>query len=69
MINNYKKSKGLKPNYNLVADLISPNSSVLDLGCGDGVLLKELVDTKNVSGLGIEINQNNIFFIPSIYGF
>ena len=58
MINNYKRSKGLKPNYNLVAGLIAPNSSVLDLGCGDGVLLKELVEVKNVDGLGIEINQN-----------
>ncbi len=59
MINNHKKSKGLKPNYNIVAGLITPNSSVLDLGCGEGDLLKELVDGKNVNGLGIEINQNS----------
>ena len=59
MINNHKKAKGLKPNYNLVAGLIPPNSSVLDLGCGDGVLLKELVDGKNVNGLGFEINQDS----------
>ena len=52
-----KRTRGLKPNYEIVANFITPNSSVLDLGCGDGVLLKELVDTKNVNGLGIEINQ------------
>lgn len=49
--------EGIKPNYDLVERLISPNSSVLDLGCGDGKLLKRLVDFKQVNGLGIEINQ------------
>ena len=52
------KNQGLKPNYEIVSQLIEPNSSVLDLGCGDGTLLKNLVDTKNVKGLGIEINQD-----------
>ena len=41
-------------------EMIEENSSVLDIGCGDGVLLKELVDTKNVNGLGIEIDQNSV---------
>ena len=54
----YETSNGLKPNYEIVTKLIPENSSVLDLGCGDGVLLKELVDNKKVNGLGIEIDQN-----------
>ena len=53
-------NKGLKPNYDIVSELIAPNSSVLDLGCGDGTLLKNLVDTKNIKGLGIEIDQNSV---------
>ena len=55
---NVKRSKGLKPNYEIVSQMVEPNSSVLDLGCGDGELLKELVESKNVKGLGIEINQD-----------
>ena len=60
MVSVHRKSKGLKPNYDIVFKMITPNSSVLDLGCGDGILLKELVDGKNVNGLGIEIDQNSV---------
>ena len=55
---NVKRSKGLKPNYEIVSTMVEPNSSVLDLGCGEGKLLKELIENKNVKGLGIEINQD-----------
>jgi methionine biosynthesis protein MetW len=43
-----------------IFEIIKPNSKVLDLGCGDGVLLKELVFRKKVSGLGIEISIEKI---------
>ena len=56
--NNVKRAKGLKPNYEIVSQMVEAGSSVLDLGCGDGELLKELVESKNVNGLGIEINQD-----------
>ena len=39
---------------------IQPDSSVLDLGCGDGALLAHLRDSKNVIGYGLEINQSQI---------
>ena len=58
--NNIKRAKGLKPNYEIVSQMVAENSSVLDLGCGDGELLKELVESKNVNGLGIEINQDYV---------
>ena len=58
--NNIKRAKGLKPNYEIVSQMVAENSSVLDLGCGDGELLKELVENKNVKGLGIEINQDYV---------
>ena len=57
---NLKRVKGLKPNYEIVSKMVEPNSSVLDLGCGEGELLKELVEHKHVNGLGIEINQNYV---------
>ncbi len=39
---------------------IKPNSSVLDLGCGNGALLAHLRDSKNVFGYGLEIDQDKI---------
>jgi methionine biosynthesis protein MetW len=40
--------------------IIKPNSKVLDLGCGDGLLLGELVSRKKVNGLGIELSIEKI---------
>ena len=59
MINHYNESKGLHLNYSIITDLIEKNSKVLDLGCGEGTLLKMLTDEKNCSGVGIEIDQKN----------
>lgn len=60
-----EKEKSLHPNYDLIANLVETGSSVLDLGCGDGTLLRKLIDEKNVKGKGIEINQDNV--IKSIH--
>ncbi|MCX8154091.1 MAG: methionine biosynthesis protein MetW [Candidatus Bathyarchaeota archaeon] len=46
--------------YKIILDWISPGSSVLDLGCGDGTLLKLLATLKNVRGQGIEIDENAV---------
>ena len=43
-----------------IFEIIKPSSKVLDLGCGDGVLLGELVSEKKVNGLGIEISIEKI---------
>ncbi len=39
---------------------IKPNASVLDLGCGDGSLLRSLMQTKSVTGYGLEIDYAKI---------
>jgi methionine biosynthesis protein MetW len=44
-------------NYDIIAKLIPSGVRVLDLGCGDGTLLKKLIDEKNASGVGVEISQ------------
>lgn len=43
-----------------IFEIIKPNSKVLDLGCGDGLLLSELVVKKKVNGVGIEISIEKI---------
>lgn len=46
--------------FELIASWIPEGSTVLDLGCGDGVLLAGLAATRNVTGYGIEIDDANI---------
>ncbi len=46
--------------YDHIVSLIKPNSTVLDLGCGQGDLLKILFTQKNVQGTGIELSEENI---------
>ena len=43
-----------------VEQWVSPQSRVLDLGCGDGSLLARLRDTRAIDGLGLEINPDKI---------
>lgn len=50
----------LRADLALISEWIKPNSRILDLGCGDGTLLKHLRDNMNVSGYGIEIDQTDI---------
>ncbi len=50
----------LRPEIKAIIKWIKPNSRVLDLGCGDGSLLKYLQDNLNVTGYGLEINNDNI---------
>jgi methionine biosynthesis protein MetW len=43
--------------YERIESLIEPNSTVLDVGCGDGQLLANLIRDKNIQGEGIELRQ------------
>jgi methionine biosynthesis protein MetW len=44
----------------LIQKWIKPRSRVLDLGCGDGTLLAALRDHRQVAGLGVEIEPDDI---------
>ena len=59
MNKHYTESKGLHLNYSIISDMIEQNATVLDLGCGDGTLLKLLKD-KGINARGIDINQDNV---------
>jgi methionine biosynthesis protein MetW len=43
-----------------VAELVAPGSRVLDVGCGDGELLRLLMEERNVDGRGIELSQQGV---------
>ncbi len=44
----------------LIADMVAPGSRVLDVGCGDGDLLKLLDTSRDVDGRGIELSQAGV---------
>lgn len=50
----------LRPDFALISEWIAPGARVLDLGCGEGTLLRHLRETRQVSGYGLEIDDANI---------
>lgn len=48
----------VRVDYEVIESLIEPNSTVLDIGCGDGELLAKLTEDKNIKGEGIELDQD-----------
>ncbi len=46
--------------YEEILRLIEPNSTVLDLGCGDGELLERLIRERGVRGRGVDIEEEMI---------
>ena len=48
----------MKNEFKVIADLIEKNTRVLDVGCGDGVLMEFLIDNKNIDIRGLEISKN-----------
>ena len=50
----------LRPDLQVIADLIPAQTRVLDLGCGDGGLLDYLTNTKGCVGRGIELDERNV---------
>lgn len=50
----------MRPDFELIQHWIEPGTRVLDLGCGDGTLLAYLKQHKNVSEIGLEIDEAKI---------
>ena len=44
----------------IITDWVPSRSKVIDFGCGDGSLLKDLINTKNICGYGVEIDHQMI---------
>jgi methionine biosynthesis protein MetW len=50
----------MKQEFKIISSLIEKNTRVLDVGCGDGVLMDFLKNNKKIDIRGIEISKNNV---------
>ena len=50
----------MKKEFQIISELIKNDSRVLDVGCGDGILMKYLKDNKNVDSRGLEISKEKV---------
>ncbi len=48
-----------RPDLATIAQWVKPDARVLDLGCGDGMLLRYLWKERNAEGYGVEIDDAN----------
>ena len=51
---------GYRYDFDVITEWIEPGEKVLDLGCGDGSLLKHLIEVRDVQGWGVEIDPDNV---------
>ncbi|MFC1479872.1 methionine biosynthesis protein MetW [Candidatus Omnitrophota bacterium] len=56
-----KRKEELSLDHKVIGDMVEPESTVLDMGCGDGDLLEYLVLRKQVRGNGVEISEEAIY--------
>ena len=50
----------MKNEFKVIANLIDKDRRVLDVGCGDGTLMKFLKDNKNIDCRGMEISKSKV---------
>ncbi len=51
---------GLRPDLALVASMIDPDTRLLDVGCGDGLLMYFLAKEKDCDCRGLELSQSGV---------
>ncbi|MGA0392914.1 MAG: methionine biosynthesis protein MetW [Rhodospirillales bacterium] len=54
------EQKAIRIDLQIIADMIEPDTRLLDVGCGNGDLLDYLVHFKQVDGRGIEISTEGV---------
>ncbi|AMP07449.1 methionine biosynthesis protein MetW [Collimonas pratensis] len=57
---NFEQLSSLRPDLAFIAHWVRGDSQVLDLGCGDGVMLDYLQSDKQCAGYGVEIDDAKI---------
>jgi methionine biosynthesis protein MetW len=51
---------GLQPRFEIIGSAIAPGASVLDVGCGDGVMLEHFQSTRGVKAIGIDVSAEAV---------
>ena len=51
---------GARADFDVIASWVQPGERVLDLGCGDGTLLRRLIDERGARGYGIELEHEGV---------
>jgi methionine biosynthesis protein MetW len=51
----------IRKDHEVIVGLVSPGSSVLDLGCGEGELMACLAERRSVKARGVEISEQAIY--------
>ncbi|MEE9494936.1 MAG: methionine biosynthesis protein MetW, partial [Desulfobacterales bacterium] len=54
------QNNSMRYDLQIIATWIDPGSHVLDLGCGNGELLRYLMNKKKVTGSGIELEEDKV---------
>lgn len=55
-----RRANKRQADFQIISNWIDPRSRVLDLGCGRGVLLEHLQQTKEVTGVGVDTDLRKI---------
>jgi len=50
----------MKNEFKIIANLLPPQSRVLDVGCGDGTLIDVLIKDKLIDARGMELGEENV---------
>ena len=54
------RAAALRPDLLAIAELVASGEKVLDLGCGDGTLLRYLIDARQITGRGVELSEQGV---------
>ena len=49
-----------RSDFQVIAEMVSEGSRVIDIGCGDGSLLQLLAQSRGVNGRGVELSQDGV---------
>ena len=50
----------MKQEFKIISSLINENSKILDVGCGNGVLMKYILENISKNIRGLEISKKNV---------
>jgi methionine biosynthesis protein MetW len=56
----HRTAAGLQPRFEIIGSAIARGASVLDIGCGDGVMLEHFQSTRGVKAIGIDVSAEAV---------